>query len=312
MTDKTKHKLRTLLLSAAASLLNTTAQADEAKIATVADDLDNDILGFSERNWGKVFKNVAKVDANGNVRYVAGHRSHMSHRSGGGGGGGHYSHYSHYGTGRSGGGSSHRSHYSSRSGSSSSSRSSSSTSGVSSHVYTPRQKTPDEYSLGDRKITVGVYGSDVTSLLSYLANDYYYDRRNTKEKNGYTLYDSKMADAVKHFQKDAGLKETGVADETTISRLRSWDKSMTSVELGMRNLSFSPSETTEGVDVTELVTLLTKAGFAPNPSKIIINNGKTQFTKDISIAVRLFQAYNHLTANGIADEETIVKLKTFK
>lgn len=296
MKNSAKNKIKALLLSAAAALLPTHAQAEET--TTFMPDLGNndDFFGETNRLWGKVFKNVAKLDKNGDVKYIASHRSHMSHRSGGGGGGyGHRSHYSHYSS--YGGGSSHYS-------SSSSSRSSSSS------YSKPKPKTAGDYSIGDRTLKTGIHGSDVTSLTGYLATGLYINRSWIKEKEGYSLYDATIASAVKHFQKDAGLPQTGVADQTTINKLKSWDNSKTTVILGTRELSYSESSTDKGTDVTELVNLLTKAGFAPDPKKIVMTrDGRTEFTKDIATAVRFFQAYNNLSVTGRADETTIKALK---
>ena len=294
MKNSAKNKIKALLLSAAAALLPTHAQAEEA--TTFMPDLGNndDFFGETNRSWGKVFKNVAKLDKNGDVKYIASHRSHMSHRSGGGGYGhrSHYSHYSSYGGGSS--------HYSS----SSSSRSSSSS------YSKPKPKTAGDYSIGDRTLKTGIHGSDVTSLTGYLATGLYINRSWIKEKEGYSLYDATIASAVKHFQKDAGLPQTGVADQTTIDKLKSWDNSKTTVILGTRELSYSETSTDKGTDVTELVNLLTKAGFAPDPKKIVMtSDGRTEFTKDIATAVRFFQAYNNLSVTGRADEATIKALK---
>ena len=274
MKNPAKNKIRALLLSAATALLSTHAQAEET--ATIIPDLVNndDFFGETKRSWGKVFKNVAKLDKNGEVKYIASHRSHMSHRSGGGGGG-----------------SGHRSHYSSYS--------------------KPKPKTAGDYSIGDRTLRTGIHGSDVTSLTGYLATALYINRSWIKEKEGYSLYDATIASAVKHFQKDAGLPQTGIADQTTINKLKSWNNSKTTVILGTRELSYSESSTDKGTDVTELVNLLTKAGFAPDPKKIVMtNDGRTEFTKDIATAVRFFQAYNNLSVTGRADEATIKALKT--
>jgi peptidoglycan hydrolase-like protein with peptidoglycan-binding domain len=296
MKNSAKNKIKALLLSAAAALLPTHAQAEEA--TTFMPDLGNndDFFGETNRSWGKVFKNVAKLDKNGDVKYIASHRSHMSHRSGGGGGGyGHRSHYSHYSS--YGGGSSHYS---------SSSRSRRSSSSYSK----PKPKTAGDYSIGDRTLKTGIHGSDVTSLTGYLATGLYINRSWIKEKEGYSLYDATIASAVKHFQKDAGLPQTGVADQTTINKLKSWDNSKTTVILGTRELSYSETSTDNGTDVTELVNLLTKAGFAPDPKKIVMtSDGRTEFTKDIATAVRFFQGYNNLSVTGRADEATIKALK---
>lgn len=296
MKNSAKNKIKALLLSATAALLPTHAQAEAT--TTFMPDFGNndDFFGKTSRSWGKVFKNVAKLDKNGDVKYIASHRSHMSHcSSGGGGGSGHRSHYSHYSS--YGGGSSHYS-------SSSSSRSSSSS------YSKPKPKTAGDYSIGDRTLKTGIHGSDVTSLTGYLATGLYINRSWIKEKEGYSLYDATIASAVKHFQKDAGLPQTGVADKTTIDKLKSWDNSKTTVILGTRELSYSDTSTDKGTDVTELVNLLTKAGFAPDPKKIVMtSDGRTEFTKDIATAVRFFQAYNSLSVTGRADEATIKALK---
>ena len=292
MKKEIQHKLRALMLSAVTAVFHSNAQAEVPALQTISHADDKDFISSAKSGWNRVFKNVAKIDKNGDVKYIASHRSHMSHRSGGGGGGyGHRSHYSHYSS--YGGGSSH---YSSSS-SSSSSRSYS--------KPKPKVKTAGEYSLGERTLRSGIHGSDVTSLTGYLATNYYLKRIQIKEKEGYSLYDATVVSAVKHFQKDANLPQTGVADTQTIRKLESWDSSNTTVDLGMRALK----RTISGTDVTTLVNLLTKAGFAPDPTKIVMSNGKTEFTRDIEIAVKLFQAYNGLSVTGSADEGTIKALR---
>ena len=289
MKKEIQHKLRALMLSAVAAVFHSNAQAEVSVLPVISSTDDKDFVSSAKSGWNRVFKNVAKIDKNGDVKYIASHRSHMSHRSGGGGGGyGHRSHYSHYSS--YGGGSSH---YSS---SSISSRSS---------YSKPKAKTAGDYSLGDRTLKSGIHGSDVTSLTGYLATNYYLKRTQIKEKEGYSLYDATVVAAVKHFQKDANLPQTGIADKQTINQLESWDSSNTTVDLGMRTLQNS----VKGTDVTELVNLLTKAGFAPDPKKIVMSNGKTLFTRDIEIAVKLFQAYNGLNVTGTAGEETIKTLR---
>ena len=292
MKKEIQHKLRALMLSAVAAVFHSNAQAEVPALPTISSADEKDLISSAKLGWNRVFNNVAKIDKNGDVKYIASHRSHMSHRSGGGGGGyGHRSHYSHYSS--YGGGSSHYS---------SSSRSSSSRS------YSkpkPKVKTAGEYSLGERTLKSGIYGSDVTSLTGYLATNYYIKRTQIKEKEGYSLYDATVVSAIKHFQKDANLPQTGVADTQTIKKLESWDSSNTTVDLGMRTLTKSIN----GTDVTILVNLLTKAGFAPDPTKIVMSNGKTEFTRDIEIAVKLFQAYNGLSVTGSAGEETIKALR---
>lgn len=290
MKKEIQHKLRALMLSAVAVVFHSNSQAEVPTLPTISSADDKDFISTAKSGWDRVFKNVAKIDKNGDVKYIASHRSHMSHRSGGGGGGyGHRSHYSHYSS--YGGGSSHYS--------------SSSRSSESSSYSKPKAKTAGDYSLGDRTLNSGIHGSDVTSLTGYLATNYYLKRTQIKEKEGYSLYDAAVVSAVKHFQKDAHLPQTGIADIQTINKLESWDRDNTTVTLGMRILQNS----VKGTDVTELVNLLTKAGFAPDPAKIVMSNGKTEFTRDIEIAVKLFQAYNALRVTGMADEGTIKALR---
>lgn len=294
MKKNIKLKLRSILLTAAATLINNNVTAEKASVAPSFSEEGNATVS-SKSSWNKVFKNVAKITSGGDLKYIASHRSHMSHRSGGGGGGGHYSHSSHYSS--YGGGSSHYS-----SSSSSSYRSSIST-------PTPRAKTAGEYSYGDRTLKSGIHGSDVTALTGYLATKLYLDRNIIKEKEGYSLYDATIASSVKHFQKDAGLPQTGIADSKTMDKLESWDSENTTVILGTRTLSYNESQPEKGTDVTELVNLLTKAGFPPDPTKIIMKKGKTEYTKDIQTAVRFFQAYNKLSVTGDVDRVTFKALR---
>lgn len=308
MKDTTKHKIRALLVTAIAAVLNTTASAKDvtAEIQNTSKS-EGDLDELKNQKFNRIYRNVLRIGSNGNTKLIAGHRSHMSHRSGGGGGGGgHRSHMSHYSS-YSGGGSSH---YSSSSSYGGSSRRTTST-----PSYTPppkpKVKTPGEYSLGDRKITNGIYGADVSSVATLLVDALYISRKDITFKDGYAVYDGKISAAVMHFQKDAGLTQNGIADDNTISKLRSWDSDDTTVALGIRELRYiEDGQAMRGTDVTELVTLLSRAGFPPDPKKIVTtSNGRTEFTKDIQTAVRFFQAYNHIKVTGIADEATIAKLK---
>jgi len=127
-------------------------------------------------------------------------------------------------------------------------------------------------------------------------------------KSGHSLYDANVVAAVKNFQSDAGLKQTGKADATTISRLKEWNSANTTIRLGIRELYYSENEM-EGYDVTQLVELLTKAGYSPDPSKIHKSGNKTTFTQDIETAVKMFQAYNGLAVNGEVNGPTLTKLR---
>ena len=141
-----------------------------------------------------------------------------------------------------------------------------------------------------------------------LVSKLYLNRDLVATKNGHSLYDANVVAAVKNFQSDAGLKQTGKADATTMSKLRDWNSSNTTIRLGVRNLSYSSDEM-EGYDVTELVELLKKAGYAPDPSLIRKSGNKTVFTQDVETAVKMFQAYNDLPVSGEVSQLTLTKLR---
>lgn len=309
MNNKIKKLLRGTLLTAIASFISTDANAESGNAKLGLDNLNNDALDelLSKTRSNTIYKNVLKVRKNGEVDLIAGHRSHMSHRSGGGGGygGGHRSHSSHYSS-YGGGHSSHSSHSSSSYSGGSYRRSS----GTTSSSYSAPKPSYQTYSLGDRTLKSGHYGSDVDALTTLLVSKKYMRSSWTTTQNGYSVYNPRVVAAVKHFQKDAGLPQTGVLSSTDASRLQSWSESNTTIELGVRDLTYSSNLPMTGTDVANLITLLNAAGFPPNPKKIVMSNGKAEYTADIAMAVKLFQAYNGLSATGTADETTIEKLKT--
>ena len=130
-------------------------------------------------------------------------------------------------------------------------------------------------------------------------------------KSGHSYFDENVVTAIKNFQKDAGIKQSGMADSNTITELEAWASSNTTIRLGVRDLAYSSDELDqmEGYDVTELVELLKKAGYAPDPSLIKKDGDKTVFTEDIATAVKMFQAYNGLPVTGIVDSTTLSKLR---
>lgn len=244
----------------------------------------------------KIIRNVLQIKKNGDTKMIAGHRSHMSHRSGGGGGGGHYSHASHYSSYGSGGNSRHSSH---------SSHSSSTTYSA----PRPAPKTYKTYNLGDRTLKSGLYGNDVSKLTALLVSKNYLNSSWITMQNGYPIYNSAVVSAVKRFQKDAGKAQDGVMTASLASELESWDASKSTLVLGIRNIQYNSSIDLSGNDVNELIALLRSAGFPPDPSKLKYIGNKAIFTEDIETAVKLFQAYNGLTPDGLVDETTINKLK---
>ncbi|MDE7420755.1 MAG: peptidoglycan-binding protein [Muribaculaceae bacterium] len=304
MKNKSKKIIRTLLLSATVALLHGSAKADSKK--TLSLDLD---LGLGNGNASPevskspqpIVKNLYKILRSGDVKLIAGHRSHSSHRSSRSG---HYSHSS---------SSSHRSHSSHRSsggGSHYSHSSSTYGSGSRSSVYTPPPKTAGDYSLGDRTLSTGIHGSDVDQLVPYLVRYYYLKDGIVSKKGGYYVYDSNVVNAVKHFQKDAGLTQDGKLTASAVSALKSWSASRTTIPLGFRELSAAAE--TSGFDVDELVQLLINAGYSPDPAKLKKSGSHYVFTDDILTAIKMFQAYNGIQPNGELNSATLSKLKTFK
>ena len=69
---------------------------------------------------------------------------------------------------------------------------------------------------------------------------------------------------------------------------------------------------TAGQDVNQLITLLNKVGYPPDPKKLKYSNGNAVFTSDVQMAVKMFQAYNHIRVTGNPDAATLAKLKSIK
>lgn len=303
MKFKSKKIIKTLLLSATVALIHGSTKGEAKKSFSL--DLD-----FGLNNGGAspeaakspqpIIKNVYKIMRNGDAKLIAGHRSHSSHRSSRGG---HYSHSSSshrsHSSHRSSGGGSHYSHSSSSYGSSSQAS-----------VYTPPAKTAGDYSLGDRTLSSGIHGSDVDALVPYLVRYYYLKDGVVTKKGGYYVYDSNVVNAVKHFQKDAGLTQDGKVTTDVISKLKSWSVDQTTIPLGFRDLSASAQ--TSGYDVDELIQLLIDAGYSPDPSKLQKSGSHYVFTEDVLTAVKAFQAFNGMSPTGEANVITISKLKSSK
>lgn len=301
MKNKSKKIIKTLLLSATVALLHGTAKADAKKSFSLDLDLGLPNGGAApevSKGQQPIVKNVYKILRNGDAKLIAGHRSHSSHRSSRGG---HYSHSS---------SSSHRSHRSSGGGSHYSHSSSSYGSGSRSSVYTPPAKTAGDYSLGDRTLSTGIHGSDVDQLVPYLVRNYYLKDGVVAKKGGYYVYDSNVVNAVKHFQKDAGLTQDGKLTSSGVSALKSWSASQTTIPLGFRELSAVAE--TSGFDVDELIQLLINAGFSPDPAKLKKSGSHYVFTDDILTAIKMFQAYNDIQPNGELNSATLSKLKSYR
>lgn len=307
MNNITKKLIKSLLVTSALSLLHSTAaNAQELKHGSLESQDNDDNVDEIQSLKRNIVKKVVKVSPTGRMTMVNDHTSHSSHRShsshySGSSGGGYRSHSSHQ---------SHSSHYSSSGSSYSGSReySSSSTGGGSISTFVsskPKAKTVADYSLGDRTISSGTYGADVNTLAELLVNNLYIKQSALAKKSGYYICDAAMVAAIKHFQRDAGFTATGTVDQNIAITLQTWSPSKTSVTLGIRDITVN----TTGQDVNQLITLLNKAGYSPDQTKLEYSNGNAVFTVDVQIAVKMFQAYNGLRVTGNPDAATLAKLK---
>lgn len=329
MKRKSQHILRGILLSAIATMFGNNANSQENESPLVYPNDDNETNELSSSS-GRIYKNVLKMSPSGNIIAVNSHRSHSSHSS-------HSSHRSGSYTRSHSSHTSHTSHSSSSTGygipsrSTSTRTSSSNTSttrstgygtgtsttsstnniGISSLYSNPSSSSlnPKTIELGSRNLMPELYGNDINKLVKLLAEKLYIRENWVSKKDGYMIYDSKVEEAVKHFQKDASIPQTGQLDKTALQTLKTWNKEKTTISLGVRDLFFTEGETISGQDVEELATLLWAKGLTPSPSLMEKHNGHTAFTRDLEMAVKLFQKYNNMPETGIVDEKFVQFLK---
>jgi hypothetical protein len=289
MNDKAIKLIKGLLLSATVALAGRVNAAD--KNAVTSPDLD---LGPTDRATEvdqepqKIMRNVCRIQRNGEYKLIAGHRSHRSHSSHRSSSSGHYSHSS----------SSYHSHSSSSSYGSSNTSSSTTT-------YTT---TPKTYQLGDRSLSKGDSGLDVSELVNKLEGFAYLKKEGLTKKDQYYVYDTAVEKAVKHFQKDYGGQVDGCISVSQIKGLQAWNINNTTIELGFRPLS----ELMHGYDVDVLIKCLTKAGYSPDPKKLIKSGNHYVFVEDVTTAIKMFQAYNSMEPTGKLDTSTLTQLKKFE
>ena len=194
-----KKIIKSLLVSAAFSLLGSQMQAKEASdtnpLASDDGKSDEKINILKTR----VFHDVLKMNASGVLYKVDSHRSHRSHSSHRSSSNGHSSHYS-------------SSYTSSRS-----SSQGGSTTAVSNETMQAAHNTP---SLGDRTLSVGNIGDDVSELVKLLEKAGCPPNPKLLEDNG-RKFTADVEMAVRVFQAFAGLPVTGVVDNATIGKLKS-------------------------------------------------------------------------------------------
>ena len=283
MNNTSKKIIKSLLASAVLSLFHSQSEA-EVPTPPLLEKLGEKDAERIDVMKQRVFKNVIKLKPDGNLISIASHESHSSHQS-------HQSHSSHR---------SSSSHYSSHY-SSTHIRSSGTVSGLYSKPK-PTPKTYKTYALGDRTLKRGLYGKDVNELVTKLQDFYYLRTDFSATQSDYYLFDKDVEIAVKRFQKDAKLKETGIVDSAEIKALGAWNGAYSTKVLGVRDLVLNIC----GTDVLDLIGLLNKAGFPPNPEKL----EGDKYNEEVKKAVKTFQAFSGLNVTGKADLVTIEKLKS--
>ena len=167
----------------------------------------------------------------------------------------------------------------------------------------------DHLYIGARTLSTGIHGSDVDQLVPYLVRNYYLKDGVVSKKGGYYVYDSNVVNAVKHFQKDAGLTQDGKLTSDVLTKLKSWSSSQTTIPLGFRDLSAAAE--TSGFDVDELIKLLINAGYSPDPAKLKKSGTHYVFTDDVHTALKAFQAYHSIQPDGELNAVTLAKLKSY-
>ncbi|MGE5631569.1 MAG: peptidoglycan-binding protein [Caulobacteraceae bacterium] len=148
--------------------------------------------------------------------------------------------------------------------------------------------------IGDTTLKKGMNHPDVAKLQEKLSILGYF------EEDEYTNYfGDKTEAALKKFQKDSGLKQDGVAGKQTFSILTAKIKQK---ELIPEN--FTPiREGNKGETVTDIQNKLKTLGMYTGEA----NGSFDAATKE---SVIKFQASSGITATGIVDSATMIKLKT--
>jgi murein L,D-transpeptidase YcbB/YkuD len=158
-------------------------------------------------------------------------------------------------------------------------------------------------------MSLNIWGNDINKLVQLLEEKLYIRKSWVSKKDGFMLYDSKVEEAVKHYQRDAGITQSGQIEKSTLQALKDWDKQKTTAILGVRDLYYIESQPMCGYDVDELVTLLSKKGLTPDSPEIEKKNGHAVFTKDIEMAVKMYQSSNGMPDTGKVDETFVKTIK---
>jgi hypothetical protein len=183
------------------SLIHANAKGNSVDVDNHFDDsTDENDLNVIRIAKQHVYNNILKIGLHGEILMVNRHTSHASHSS-------HASHRS--SSGIIGDFSNHNSN-------SSTSRSSDNT--AITQDPTKKDRSPQQaqtvvknyktYSLGDRPLFLNLYGKDVDELVTFLIENSFLSSNHFNKKNGFSLYDREVQQAVEQFQIKACLERT--------------------------------------------------------------------------------------------------------
>lgn len=208
MSKLTNKLIASLFMGALSTIFSHSAEAKTAEQSVDDLQLNNGHEENAMASPSPVLKNVIQMKKDGQTRLLAAHRSHRSHSSHRSSSGGYRSSGS-YSTGSS----------------SSSKKSSSSKSSSSSHVTPVRSKTTTTYPTMNNAgatepvLMTGSKGADVHRLVRLLILKQYMLPKDSATYD----YNPNVVDAVKRFQKDAGLQQDGIYDSSVRNLLVNWD-----------------------------------------------------------------------------------------
>jgi murein L,D-transpeptidase YcbB/YkuD len=78
-----------------------------------------------------------------------------------------------------------------------------------------------DYALGERTLSMGLYGNDVDDLIQLLAKaGYAPDSVKFEKINGYSIFTEDIQTAVKIFQAYNNIQPVGIVDKKTLSKLK--------------------------------------------------------------------------------------------
>lgn len=280
MNSVAKKILKSLLLSATVALVNS-ANAKKTSLPeslTLGLSSDNQELKEADSKQ-KIVRDVYKILKNGNAKLIAGHRSHSSHSSHRSSSGGHYSHSS----------------------SSYSSGSYSRSTGTSSGTYKSSTTTSDSE---NSKVANSSTSSDSSSDIDKLGIS---DVKATPTIPESTTNSSTSGNSTSSSAsgKSTSPKNSKISNNSRSVNTKTASKSSSS--LGSRKLSYGMS----GQDVDLLIKLLTMAGFPPDEKKVSKIGDSYWYSDEITMAIKVFQAFHGIKPTGDLDSKTITELKKY-